>query len=168
MGKVKDLFAMAKKVRACKPEIVALGKASDDATLYELYWDNVLFCVANNFPAPDWIKRNMHDAAQHGLLIGGSVDSLPDKAVLLKGAKASVVKDEFQHGRYWLRQKSSIAIDASDNSLVVVDLYDDSKAKITARGNALVKVFVYGTNKVAVTGDTHRVQVIEKSLIVGK
>lgn len=168
MGKEKELLVMAKKIEACKAEMAVLGKTRDEIALYNLYWDNVVFCVASNFPPPEWIKRNMPDAARHGLVVGGTTTNLPDRAVLLKGAKVSVVKADYKHYRYWLRQNSSIKIEAANNSLVVIDLYDNATAKVSASGNALVRVFVYNKNKVTITGGEERVRVIKKGLITGK
>lgn len=168
MNKIKELVSMAKAVRACKPELRELGRARTDGDLYRVFWDNVIFCVAHDFPDYRWILGYMPDAAENGIFVNKHVKELPPVAVVLGASMVEANATGYDQCRYWLRQQSSISISVSGRSLVVIDLYDEASAHIVIRDKALVKVYKYGKNQVTIIGNEGKVDVIKKSLNAGK
>ncbi len=159
---------MAKAVKACKPELRELGGAKGDTDLYRLYWDNVIFCIGNDFPNYRWMLGNMPNAAENGILINKHVKELPAAAVILGTSITDVSVTGLDQCRYWVRHQSSINIQASGRALVVVDAYDSAAVNVTIKDKATVKIFTYGNNHITIAGDKERVSVIEKSLNNGK
>lgn len=140
-----ELLRLARQRSACAEGIAELRAVQGVQGLFDVYFDNIKYCLKHDFPGAAWIGHNVRQTAlARGVLAGVKCDTLPTRAVLLGASSGAVNTVHARHHRYWVKGGSRLLVTASGGSSVTVDVFDTSEVTVDARGNARVTVFRVG------------------------
>lgn len=160
----KELFSVALALGACKEELDALRAATSIDDLFRLYWENINFCIKHNIPSLGVFRRVLEEVSSQQLIyIDQALTLNPEvdfKAVFLGDCRTTINIKTNQTARIFARHTSELTVHAAPGSMVVIDLFDQSKAIIHGGSKAKISVFKMGGGHVEGDG----VRVFEKQL----
>ena len=161
----KELAKQAKAKGICQEWHNELKGQNDVGKLAEMYLKGIDFCLANNFPPVEYIRRNFKGKMEaFGVHLDDRLAVTNDKKVVALGTCSGMVEiKEYGVSEVFIKHMSSIVIVARDNSFVMVDMFDDSSLNIIAGDNAKVCVNRYGGTVQFSRFDNAVVKVIEKN-----
>lgn len=157
------LAAGAKKDCSIYQKLQAVERRTD---LVQIYLDGIDFCLSNDFPSNDYIRKNFRGAIeQHNVYLDGFAALVNPKQVVALGETSGTVKiDEYNVCQAYIKHNSKLKIKAVDHSFVMIDVFDDAGVEVQASGDAKVCVSRYGNSVVIFDEkDSARVKIIEKN-----
>lgn len=156
MNLSKELAARARKNGICQEWHDKLLSLNDKDAMCEMYLRGIDFCISNNYPGNDFIRSHFKGVMEkHGVFLDDAlkVENKP-KCVCLGACSGDVLVDGFNVCEVFAKHDSEIAIVASGNAFVMVDVFDNSIVTIHAHDRAKVCVNRYGgTVKHSADGD---------------
>jgi hypothetical protein len=161
----KELAKKAKQFNICQEWHDELKMLEDKRAMVRMYLKGIDFCLANDYPSNDYIRRNFSDIMnEFGAFLDDDIDLVNvKKCVALGTTKGRVEIDNFSVSEVFIKHESALNIIAKDNAFVMVDVFDNAVVMIHAQDNAKVCVNKYGnatihSNKVG----SAMVKIIEK------
>lgn len=160
----QELISKARTLNACKEELYILQAATEMNDLFSMYWENLNFCIKRNFPSLGFFRSVLkEDSKQHQIYIDQACTLNPERgfrAVFLGECRSTINIKANQSARIFVRHTSEITVHAAPGGIVVIDLYDQSKAIIHGGSKAKISAFKMGGGHVEGDG----VRVFEKQL----
>lgn len=155
MKKAKEVRRLS---QALKESAMSLGMCDngisewgDYATLDELcehYWDGIEFII--NHPGwltNKWLVENVGIATLnlHGIYINEDFNiENPERLALNGTCKGKVSASGFSTPEIYLRHEGELSIDITDNSIVHISMYDNTKLKVNCDNYAKCYIYRYG------------------------
>lgn len=124
-------------------------------SLAGLYIRGIDFCIKNDYPTLDFIRRNFKGKCEaYGVYVDDEVVEKNRKDVVLNGdCKAMLEYDGFTVSNIYIRHNSKASVTVGDHAIVTIDVFDDSYLAIAVAGSdAEVLVNVYGNATVETVG----------------
>lgn len=136
------------------------------AELSDLYIRGINFCVSEDYPTLDFMRSNFRGQCEpYGIYIDDEVTGVSNikDAVLNGDCKAMLEYDGVSVSRIYARHNTQASVNVSDDALVTIDAFDNSKLVIATSGkNAMVIVNLYGNAKAKIFGNGISVNYMKK------
>lgn len=161
----KQLAKKAKSLNICKEWHGVLKTLEDKHEMVKMYLDGIDFCLSNDYPDNDFIKKHFSDvASEHGVFVDKEIDiANPSKCVALGSTNGKITVDGYTVSEVFVKHDSDIFISAEDSAFVMVDVFDSSRTIVHTSGNAKVCINRYGNARIEKhTKEASMVKVIEK------
>ena len=161
MNLSKELAKQAKRHRICAEWHTRLKNLSDKPAMIEMYLAGIDFCLANDYPSNDFIRRYFKgDMESHGVFLDDSVDlTNPKKCVALGNTKGNIEVNGYSVSEIFVKNDSELSIVAKDDAFVMVDAFDNSTIHVWTYGS----VNRYGNAKIhSKELDFSAIKIIEK------
>ncbi len=142
----KELAKKAKLFNICQEWHDELKTLEDKRAMIQMYLKGIDFCLANDYPSNDYIRQNFNDVINEmGIYLDDkfSVEN-PTKCVLLGNANGLVNITDFTVSELFAKNDSTLTVNASGNSFVMIDVFDTAGVYVTVKDNAKVCVNMYG------------------------
>lgn len=150
-----------------KQKAIALGlckewtngwKSPDLDSLCEMYVTGIDFCIKNDYPSTDYIKKNFGKIAEdHGIFVDINTElDNPDIAILLGKSKSKINISGYVSRDIYVRHNSEAVITLNDHSIAFVRVFNNAKVKVVNKGygRAFVYKYIDGfTGKIETDGD---------------
>jgi hypothetical protein len=142
----KELANQAKKFNICQEWHDELKTLENKRAMAEMYIKGIDFCLENDYPSNDYIRRNFSDVMnEFGVFLDDNIDLIDaKKCVALGTTKGRIEIDNFSVSEIFIKHESSLNIIAKDNAFVMIDIFDNGVVMIHAQNNAKVCVNKYG------------------------
>lgn len=136
----------------------------DYKSLIELYIRGIDFCIMNDYPTVDFIREHFKGKCEEfGVFIDDDVEQKNAPNIVLNGnCRAFLEYDGYSVANIYARHNTRGSVNVSDNSIVTIDIFDDSELNVaTAGDDAKMFVNVYGNANVECLGSG--IKVINKN-----
>ncbi len=143
----KTLAKNAKKKGICTEWHGRILNSHTKDALIGLYLDGIDFCLANDYPAIDFIEANFsrQKLEANGIYVNGEIKAENvAKTVCLGKTHGNIKVDAYNTAEIFVKHDSEICILARGNAFVMVDVFDDANVMVSAADNAKVCVNRYG------------------------
>jgi hypothetical protein len=142
----KELARKAKQKGICQEWHTELKSIEDKEKLVEMYIRGIDFCLANDYPSNDYIRKNFVGFMEkYGVHLDEEIRILNERKVIALGkCTGNVEVSDYTTCEVFMKHESELSIMVKDNAFVMVDLFDDSTLVIAASGNSKVVVNRYG------------------------
>lgn len=152
MNLAKELARRAKKEGICKPWYDELKSLQDKKAMIEMYLKGIDFCLANNYPENDFIRKHFKgEMEQFGVFLDDRISiANPRKCVCLGNTSGRVEIDNFNVCEIFAKHSARLDIYAKDNAFVIIDVFDNSEVHIHASNRAKVCVNRYIGNNIVI------------------
>ncbi len=164
----KKLAKQAKQLGICQDWHYELKNQSDKKELISMYLKGIDFCLSNDYPSNDFIRKNFKGVMEgQGVFLDDDIDivNMP-KCVSLGKTKGRIEVNQYSTSEIFVKHESELRIIAKDNSFVMIDIFDDCVVYVHAQGRANVCVNRYGGKLIAdptdPTNGGARIKIIEK------
>lgn len=118
--------------------------------LAKLYIKGIDFCISEDFPTLDFLREHFKGKCEpYGVYVDDDVPNIKNAPnLVLNGAcRAMLEYDGFTVSNLYVRHNSEVAVIASDNAMLTIDLFDNAKLHISVVGDETrVNINVYGRN----------------------
>lgn len=146
----KEIAIQAKKCTNVKLSVSCFKemiKESDVSPLCRKFFAEDNWCMENDFPALDILRRFKNKSGDYGIYTD-FVGRVPNRShiALLGNSNASIAFDGFSVTSMIVRHDSKATIYATGNAFIILNLLDSAFVEIETSENAKVSVFQYGTN----------------------
>lgn len=133
----------AKKKGICKAwydELKTFG--NNVPMLAEMYLKGLDFCMRNNFPDNEFIRRNLKGAIEaFGIHLDETIDIINPEKVVALGSTTGVVKlTDYGIAQITTNDNADITVTATDNSIVFIDAWGKSKVRVQASKRCRVRI----------------------------
>jgi len=162
----KELAKEAKKFNICKDWHDELLTLDDKKAMVKMYLKGIDFCLANDYPSNDYIKKNFGDVINdYNIFVDDEVDLINAKKCVALGSTNGLIKiDNFNVCEVFAKHESVLYIYAKDSAFIMVDAFDNSVVNIDAVDNAKVCVNRFGSATININKtDTAAVKIVEKN-----
>lgn len=142
------LAEMAQKAGICEEWFTRLIYTEDKDKLIKMYLEGIDFCLSNEYPDNEFIRRHFVGTCEaYGIFLDEPIAVLNSAHVVTLGRCMGTAEyTDFTVGEVFVKHASKLAINASGNAFVMVDVFDDAEVEVTATDNAKVCVNQYGGN----------------------
>jgi hypothetical protein len=146
MKLAKELANRAAVLGICKEWHDNLTGLSDRHAMAEMYLKGIDFCLANDYPANDFIKRHFGDVIHtHGIFVDEEMAGKDlRKCVLLGRCRGRLEQGGFGTSEVFVKHRSTVEIVARGHAFVMVDAFDNAVVNVQASDHARVCVNLYG------------------------
>lgn len=160
----KELALEAKRNGICTEWFNRLLETTDKGALVKMYLDGIDFCLSNEYPSRAYIKEHFVGFCEkYGVFLDETIDTENLRHVVALGTSSGTARyTGFEVGQVFAKHDSSIEIEASGNSFVMADVFDNTTVKVRASDNAKVCVNRYGGYVEAENTGNSVVKVINK------
>lgn len=161
----KELAKQAKAKGICNDWYKDLLEQKDVEKLAEMYLKGIDFCLANDYPSTDYIRKNFKGKMEKfGIHLDEHLTLTNEKKVVALGLCSGMVEvKDYEVSEVFIKHLSDMVLVVRDNAFVMVDMFDDSSLNIIAGDNAKVCVNRYGGVVNFSKFDKAVVKVIEKN-----
>jgi hypothetical protein len=142
----KELAKQAQRFKICQEWHDELKTLEDKRAMVQMYLKGIDFCLVNDYPSNDYIRRNFGDVINDfGVFLDNNIDLINViKCVALGLCKGRVEINNFNVSEIFIKHGSALNIVAKDNAFVMVDAFDNTVVHIEAYNHAKVCVNRYG------------------------
>lgn len=161
----KELARQAKAKGICAPWHAELLKLKDKDLMVEMYLKGIDFCLANDFPSNDFIRKHSNGVMEkHGVFLDMeiNVENLP-KCVCLGETRGRVDVNGYKVCELFAKHDSAINVIAKDHAFVMIDVFDNAVVSVYASDRAKVCVNHYGGKVIQSVSDDAFVKIREKN-----
>lgn len=164
----KELAYEAKKNGICNDWFNLLLKAESKDRLMTMYLKGIDFCLSNEYPPLSFFREHGKGIMEkYGVFLDEPIAVGNSHYVVALGTcEGEAQYTGFAVGQVFVKHDSKLTIAASENSFVMVDMFDNTEVLVKASGNAKVCVNRYGGTVQTETesGPGHAViKIIEKN-----
>lgn len=150
----EQLINRAVRAHGCVEGVAQLDGAATKEEMVQCFIDRIDFCLANNFPDKEYLKKNFkRELRDKGIYIDEPVNLHNGSAVLLGGCIGKLMADEYAVCRLYVKHTSALTIEATDNAFVMVDALDETRVEVKSAGKGRVVVNLYAQAHADATGD---------------
>lgn len=131
----KELLKLLGEDEACKPAMIKARNMSVPQLL-KLYIDNVDHVVNSKLLTADFLRRyaTEEQLTEAGIYIGKFGSLQPSEVLVLINCELRILAKSFDVSRIYLLGRSRLLIDTTDDSIVFIDVHDQSRCVIHNRG----------------------------------
>lgn len=131
----------------CQESLIDVHNAESVERLSHILFYYMKQCIEKDFPSMDIMRDYKDTGYPYGVFVEreGKYEALKNN--VLFDSNLTLTIGEYNISRIWLRGSSFLTLEAKGNSIVLVDCFDASKIKITAKNQASVKVNLYGDSE---------------------
>ena len=110
------------------------------------YIEGIDFCIKNDFPSVDFLKKNFGDRMhQYGIFADEKLEERNLRHVVVNGkCRGKLIYDGCSFGKIYVRHRSKLDIVINDDSIVNIEIYDDSKITLVNNSSKRIYVYKYG------------------------
>ena len=137
----------AKKDGICNDAFSKMCKMGDVKELCELYFSGSDWSMEHDFPRLETLKKFKGNSEKYGLYTdyNGIIKNV-QRIALFGNSNSEIICDGFFVGMFIIRHDSKAKIKTSGNSILFVNILDNSFVEIEAAENSKVTVFQYGNS----------------------
>lgn len=141
-----ELLRDAIKSQICEEWEEKISNSGSKKELLQMYIDGIDFCLDNNFPSNDYLKKNGGDLlAEFGIFIDENIEVENRTKVVLLGSCTSLISiDGYTVSQVFIKHDSSAHITVENHAFLVIDMFDNTSLNISATNESKVLVNVYG------------------------
>lgn len=123
-----------------------LLNTDDIERMLDMYLKGIDFCLMNEYPANDFIRRHFKGKMEHrGIHLDDEfVANNVRKVVALGECKGTVVISGHSVSEIFAKHKSKLYITVTGNSFAMIDMFDNTEVDIVAKDSARVVINKYG------------------------
>jgi hypothetical protein len=160
-----ELAKMAKIHGICENWHLELKNETDIDNMLEMYVKGIDFCLSNDFPTNDFIRKNFKGKMEsHGIHLDETLRVISEPKTIALGKCSGTVKAEnFDVCEIFIKNESEVTVMAKGNSFVMIDVFDNAKVHIFTYDNAKVYINRYGGQITESTNETSVIKIIEKN-----
>ena len=160
-----ELAKEAKKHGICQEWHDQMKGSNDKDALIQMYLDGIDFCLSNDYPSNDYIRKNFKGKMeQYGIHLDEHLNALNNRYLVALGKCSGCLEmNSFNVSEVFLKHGSELKIAATDDSFIMIDQFDNSKLRLTASGNSRVCINHYGGQVQVEKSENAYVKVIEKN-----
>lgn len=142
----KQLARLGKKKEMCREFSDMLKETNDRDKIIDMYFEGINYCLANDFPGREFIKKEFGDLLPHrGILLDKLISTSSEKKLVILGKSSGTISvSDYSVNEFFVAHDSKISLNASDHSYTIIDVYDLAQVDINVSGNAKVVVNKYG------------------------
>lgn len=140
------LITEAKAFNGCEDGVNQLRSCETVDDLIKCYFDRIDYCLANNFPAVDFLMQHRDELRKKCVFIDDAMICATEECgtwVFLGNCTCTISFEAFSVNRIYVKHSSKINIEASGNSIVMVDALDNSDVVVDAKDSSKVVVNLY-------------------------
>jgi len=159
----KELAKEAKAKGICEEWYNDLQHTEDKDALLKMFLKGIDFCISEDYPSPKFFKLFDGIRQEYGIFRDEPIQTENSKYVVAFGKCEGTAKySGYSVGQIFVKHESKLTIAASENSFVMIDIFDDSIIEINASGSAKVCVNQYGGQIVSIEHEQSTIKVIHK------
>lgn len=160
-----ELAKQAKINGICEDWYLILKNEKDIDSLLDMYIKGIDFCLSNDYPSNDFIRKNFKGKMEaHGIHLDEVIDIVNERKVIALGKTMGTVEiTDYEVSEIFVKNNSELTITASGNSFVMVDIFDDSKVTVSASDDSKVVINRYGGKVFQDSKDDSCIKLIEKN-----
>jgi len=159
----KELAKEAAIKGICEDWYKKLRKTEDKHALIKMFLDGIDFCISEDYPSPKFFKLFDGIRQQYGIFRDEPIQTENFQYVVALGKCEGTAKyTGYEVGQVFVKHESKLTVIASENSFVMIDIFDDSIIEINASENAKVCVNQYGGQIVSIEHGQSTIKVIHK------
>jgi hypothetical protein len=148
----KELAAEAQAKGICEEWHTRLQHTEDKESLLKMFLEGIDFCISEDFPSLRFFKLFDGIRQRYGIFRDEPIQMSNSKHIVAFGHSEGIVEyTGYFVGQIFVKNDSKLTVNASENSFVMIDLFDDAEIEVVASGNAKVCVNKYGGNIISVT-----------------
>lgn len=146
MKLAKELAREARRRGICKEWYIMLKSLTSKQDMLDMYIRGIDFCLQHDYPGNSYIRANFKGKMEnHGIFLDDNFSIINSRTcVALGSCRGEVRHSGYSVGQVFIRHTSSLELIATDDSFVMVDIFDGATLSITASGRAKVCVNRYG------------------------
>lgn len=159
-----ELAQQAKKKGICDEWFTELRTTNDTDKLIDMYLRGIDFCLSNEFPSNDYIRKNFVGKMEaYGVHLDEKLDvSNPSKLVALGTCTGDIEINEYTVSQLFVKHDSFLNLFVKDNGFAMVDIFDNSILTVVADGDSKVCINHYGGEVNVIKKGNAVVKIIEK------
>ena len=156
---------MAKKHGICEDWYLQLKNEKDVDSMLEMAIKGIDFCLSNDFPSNDFIRKNFKGKMEHyGIHLDEVLNLVSEKKVVALGACTGIIEvKDYDVCEVFVKHNSKVKIMANENAFVMVDLFDGAEIEVYSDDNATVCINRYGGTIIDKSQGESRIKIIEKN-----
>ena len=159
----RELAAEAKAKGICKEWYNRLQHTEDKHALIKMFLDGIDFCISEDYQPERFFQTFDGIRQQYGIFRDESIQSENSKYIVAFGqCEGTVEYIGYAVGQVFVKHESKLTIKASDNTFVMVDIFDNAKIEVEAKDNAKVCINQYSGTIISVESDNATIKVIHK------
>lgn len=161
----KELAKQAKAKGICTPWHTQLLTLNDKDAMLDMYLKGIDFCLANDYPANDFIRANFKGSMEHkGIFLDDAIDvaNMP-KVVCLGTTTGRIAVNGYGTSEIFAKHDAALNVVAKGNVFIMIDVFDDAVVNVHASDRARVCVNHYGGNINHIATDDAVVKIREKN-----
>lgn len=146
----RELAKRASKHGICEEWNNQLVFMNDKDALIDMYLKGIDFCMENDYPSNDYIRRKFKGSMEHkGVFLDDTFTVTNFKKVVLLGkSSGDVVCTDYHVANVYCKHESTLSIMANNHAIVRIDAFDNSVINLNCSGSAKVTVKIYGDAKI--------------------
>lgn len=153
------LLTEAEIMKGCGQGLDQLRNCKTIDDMIQCYFDNIDFCLANNFPSNEFLMQYRDELRQKDVFIDDAMICATEERgtwVFLGNCTCTISVDGFSVHRLYVKHNSKINIKAFGRAFVMVDALNNSDVVVDINDEAKVIVNLY--SKATCTGATKIIQ----------
>lgn len=152
------LLTEAEIMKGCGQGLDQLRNCKTIDDMIQCYFDNIDFCLANNFPSNEFLMQYREELRDAGVFIDekADIESRP-RLVFLGQSECILSIDKYAVSRVYVKHDSILKVKASNNSVIMIDALDNAVIEVEQSDNARAIVNLYAKAKCTVTGWNTRI-----------
>lgn len=161
----KELAKQAKVKGICEEWFDTLKDTEDMGKLIAMYLKGIDFCLSNNWPDNEFIRNRFKGKMElYGVHLDENLDVKNKRVTVALGRCTGMVEVEnYTVAQLYVKHDSALWVKASENSFMMIDVFDNSIISVFASGEAKVCINRFGGQV-----ETHQtgnavIKVIEKN-----
>lgn len=144
---VSYLVETAKEMKGCEKGIEQLKRSKNVKDLIECFYENIDYCLANNYPSKDVLLQYQDELRTNGIYIDENATlSNPARLVLIGNCKVTLKLNNWAVCRAYTTGKSQLEIESNSYAITMVDALDNSIVRATVNKPSRVIVNLYGNS----------------------
>lgn len=153
----------AARLGGCADGMAQLRRSRGKSGMVQCFWDRIDFCLANDFPDKECIKRDFPRAAREaGIYVDRCLSLRNERRTAFLGTcSVDFTADGYAVSRIYLKHDGVLRIRASEHAFVMIDALDDASVEAECSGDAQVIVNLYG--RAAAEGTGEGLKVVHKN-----
>lgn len=145
---VSYLVETAKEMKGCEEGIMQLERSRSVKDLIECFYDNIDYCLANNYPSKEYLLLYQDQLRSEGIYIDDNVVLCnPTRLVLIGDCKVALKLNNWAVCRAYTVGSSRLDIESDSYAITMVDALENSIVKAIANKPSRVIVNLYGNAK---------------------
>lgn len=129
-----------------------------------MYIRGIDFCLANDYPSNDYIRQHFKGVMEdQGIFLDDPIKLTNyRRCIALGSCHGELLVSKYNVSEVFAKHDSQLDIIVEDNAFVEIDMFDNSRVKVTSRGQAKVHINVYGGELLIDEQDESRIKVVDK------